>query len=111
MKVIKRDGTTVDFDLNKIVVAIQKANIAVEPEYRIEEEKIHKIAENVQARNRKRLLVEDIQDMVEHSLMDEGKFECADLITDRFTLEEMPEVMDGIKNGTRKIVKAVYVNQ
>ena len=77
MKVIKRDGTTVDFDLNKIVVAIQKANIAVEPEYRIEEEKIHKIAENVQARNRKRLLVEDIQDMVEHSLMDEGKFELA----------------------------------
>jgi len=44
-------------------------------------------------------------------MMDEGKFECADLITDRFTLEEMPEVMDGIKNGTRKIVKAVYVNQ
>ena len=32
MKVIKRDGTTVDFDGNKIVVAIQKANAAVEPE-------------------------------------------------------------------------------
>ena len=74
MKVIKRDGTTVDFDGSKIVVAIQKANAAVEPEYRIEEDKIHKIAKHVQERNRMRLLVEDIQDMVEHSLMDEGKF-------------------------------------
>lgn len=77
MKVIKRDGTTVDFDGSKIVVAIQKANAAVEPEYRIEEEKIQKIAKHVQERNRMRLLVEDIQDMVEHSLMDEGKFELA----------------------------------
>ena len=34
MKVIKRDGTTVDFDAAKIVVAIQKANAAVEPEDR-----------------------------------------------------------------------------
>lgn len=77
MKVIKRDGTTVDFDSSKIVVAIQKANTAVEPEDRIEEEKIQAIAKNVQDRNRKRLLVEDIQDMVEHNLMDEGKFELA----------------------------------
>lgn len=77
MKVIKRDGTTVDFDGSKIVVAIQKANAAVKPEYRIEEDKIDKIAKHVQERNRMRLLVEDIQDMVEHSLMDEGKFELA----------------------------------
>ena len=77
MKVIKRDGTTVDFDGSKIVIAIQKANAAVEPEYRIEEDKIQKIAKHVQERNRMRLLVEDIQDMVEHSLMDEGKFELA----------------------------------
>lgn len=77
MKVIKRDGTTVDFDGNKIVVAIQKANAAVEAEDRIEEEKIHDIARSVQEKNRKRLLVEDIQDMVEHSLMDAGKFELA----------------------------------
>lgn len=77
MKVIKRDGTTVDFDGNKIVVAIQKANAAVEPGFQIEEDKIHQIAASVQNRNRKRLLVEDIQDIVEHSLMDAGKFELA----------------------------------
>lgn len=42
-------------------------------------------------------------------MMDEGKFQVADLITDRFSLEEMPEVMDGIHNHTRQIVKAMYV--
>lgn len=77
MKVIKRDGTTVDFDGSKIVVAVQKANAVVEPQDRIEEYKILEIAKNVQSRNRMRLLVEDIQDIVEHSLMDAGKFELA----------------------------------
>ena len=77
MKVIKRDGTTVDFDSSKIVVAIQKANAVVDPQDRIEEYKILEIARNVQSRNRMRLLVEDIQDIVEHSLMDAGKFELA----------------------------------
>lgn len=77
MKVIKRDGTTVDFDSSKIVVAIQKANAVVDPQERIEEYKILEIAKNVQSRNRMRLLVEDIQDIVEHSLMDAGKFELA----------------------------------
>ena len=77
MKVIKRDGTTVDFDSSKIVIAIQKANAVVDPQDRIEEYKILEIAKNVQSRNRMRLLVEDIQDIVEHSLMDAGKFELA----------------------------------
>ncbi|MBQ7883717.1 MAG: anaerobic ribonucleoside-triphosphate reductase [Phascolarctobacterium sp.] len=77
MKVIKRDGTTVDFDGSKIVIAIQKANAVVDAQDRIDEEKIQEIARNVQARNRMRLLVEDIQDIVEHSLMDAGKFELA----------------------------------
>lgn len=40
-------------------------------------------------------------------MMDEGKFICADLITDRLTLEELPCAMDKIRAGTRKIVKAV----
>ncbi len=77
MKVIKRDGTTVDFDGSKIVNAIRKANAAVEPQFRIEEEKIKGIADSVQHQHRMRLLVEDIQDMVEHSLMDANKFELA----------------------------------
>jgi len=77
MKVIKRDGTTVDFDAAKIVVAIQKANAAVEPEFRIEEDKIQEIADSVQSRNRMRLLVEDIQDMVETGIMEMRGYEVA----------------------------------
>ena len=42
-------------------------------------------------------------------MMDEGVFDPTDLITDRFTLEEMPQVMADIKSGERKIVKAMYV--
>jgi len=77
MKVIKRDGTTVDFDRSKIVIAIQKANAAVDEEFRIDQEQIDAIADRVGAKGRTRLLVEDIQDMVEKQLMDAGKFELA----------------------------------
>ena len=41
-------------------------------------------------------------------MMDEKVFKCADLITDRFSLEELPDVMQGIKDGMRHIMKAVY---
>jgi len=42
-------------------------------------------------------------------MMDEGKLEVTDLITDRLSLDEMPAAMTDIKSGTRKIVKAMYV--
>ena len=77
MKVIKRDGTTVDFDRTKIIRAIQKANEAVDPEERISEDQISAISNFVQEKNRPRLLVEDIQDMVEHQLMELGKYTLA----------------------------------
>lgn len=77
MKVIKRDGTTVDFDRTKIIRAIQKANEAVDPEERITEDQISAISNFVQEKNRPRLLVEDIQDMVEHQLMELGKYSLA----------------------------------
>ena len=53
MKVIKRDGTTVDFDPQKIVVAIEKANAAVEEQCRISESKIKEIAAYVQGKKLK----------------------------------------------------------
>ncbi len=77
MKVIKRDGTTVDFDRSKIAVAIRKANDAVEVEDRIAEEKIEEIITYIENKHRPRLLVEDIQDMVEYKLMEAEKFELA----------------------------------
>ncbi len=75
MKVIKRDGTTCDFDRNKIVVAIRKANEAVDFEDRINDAQINTIVDNIAARHRTRLLVEDIQDMVEEQLMELQKFQ------------------------------------
>ena len=77
MKVIKRDGATVDFDRSKIVVAIQKANEAVESPYRISQHEIDDIADYVSRKDRPRLLVEDIQDMVEQQIMSLGKYELA----------------------------------
>jgi ribonucleoside-triphosphate reductase len=77
MKVIKRDGSTVDFDRSKIVRAVEKANAAVEENERLDQASIEDIADYVSTRPRPRLLVEDIQDMVEHRLMEAGKFDLA----------------------------------
>ena len=74
MKVIKRDGTTVDFDRSKIITAIQKANAAVDAEHRVSDSQIETIVRNIESKKKLRLLVEDIQDMVEKALMDMGKF-------------------------------------
>ena len=74
MQVVKRDGTTVLFDRSKIIAAIRKANASVNEEERISEEKIEEIAQYIERRNRGRLLVEDIQDMVESKLMEENKY-------------------------------------
>ena len=43
MKVIKRDGRVVDYDRNKIIVAIQKANAEVDKNEQVNEEKIDSI--------------------------------------------------------------------
>ena len=77
MQVIKRDGSTVSFDRHKIVVAIQKANKAVEEGERLPESDIDTIASFVEGKKRKRFLVEDIQDMVETSIMEMRGYEVA----------------------------------
>ena len=73
IKVIKRDGTIVDYDRSKIKLAIQKANAEVPEEDRIQEARIDSIIDSIEARRRQRLLVEDIQDMVEQALVAENK--------------------------------------
>ena len=77
MKVIKRDGTTVEFDRSKIANAIRKANGAVDEEDRIEEQYIEEIVSQIEQKHKVRFLVEDIQDMVEEKLMSYGKFHLA----------------------------------
>lgn len=77
MKVIKRDGTFVDFDRSKIIVALSKANDAVEECDRITEEQMEAIADFITEKKKDRILVEDIQDAVEQKLMELGKYVLA----------------------------------
>ena len=74
MLVIKRDGRGVEYDRNKIIRAIEKANAEVESSERITNEKIIEIVNHIEEKKRKRMLVEDIQDIIEEKLMEEGKF-------------------------------------
>ena len=69
MKVIKRDGHTVTYDRSKIITAIKKANAEVEPGEKVTDEKIEEIVQGIESKNRPRMLVEDIQDIIEQKLM------------------------------------------
>ena len=75
MLVIKRDGRTVDFDRTKIEVAIRKANAEVEEAERATDEEIESILAFIEAKKCKRMLVEDIQDIIEQKLMQMNHFE------------------------------------
>ena len=86
MKVIKRDGKIVDFDREKIRVAIGKANVCVEEEDRVNDTQIENIIKYIEKLNKKRILVEDIQDIIEEKLMSLRKFKLAkEYITYRYT--------------------------
>ena len=80
MKIIKRSGTEVIFDPEKIVVAVTKANDSVVPSARMSKVQIKRIAEDVEsaALNINRALtVEEIQDMVEDQIMNQRAFDVA----------------------------------
>ncbi len=88
MKIIKRDGTIVDYDSEKIRVAIQKANNEVTRKEKISKEQIKEIIEYIEELNKPRILVEDIQDIIEEKLMEFGKYVLAKkYITYRYTRE------------------------
>ena len=77
MKVIKRDGRAVDYDRAKIQIAIEKANQEVKPKERANKEDIKGIIQYIEELNKKRMLVEDIQDIIEEKLMEIEKYELA----------------------------------
>lgn len=77
MQVVKRDGTFADYDRTKIAVAIGKANADVDENERASEKEIKEILEFIEHKNRKRMLVEDIQDIIEERLMAYGHYELA----------------------------------
>ena len=77
MKVIKRDGRAVEYNQEKIKIAIEKANHDVNEKERITEKQINTIIKYIESLNKKRILVEDIQDIIEKKLMEIKKFDLA----------------------------------
>ncbi|MFG6329512.1 MAG: anaerobic ribonucleoside-triphosphate reductase [Lachnospiraceae bacterium] len=113
MKVTKRDGRIVDYDRNKIVVAIQKANAEVDHYEQVSDEKIDSIVAGIENKHMDNLMVEDIQDMIEQKLMSEGKFELAKkYIIYRYTREMVrranttdDSIMSLIKNSNKDVME------
>ncbi len=89
MKIIKRNGTEVSFDVEKIANAVRKANNEVSEDYRLTEEQIDKICKKVTALANdlnRAVNVEEIQDFVENQIMSEKAFAVArKYITYRYT--------------------------
>ncbi|MBR4030387.1 MAG: anaerobic ribonucleoside-triphosphate reductase [Clostridia bacterium] len=89
MKIIKRNGSEVVFDITKIITAITKANDVVDENIRMTPMQIRRIAESVVLsceRLGRSPSVEEVQDLVEHQIMAHGAFEVAKAyITYRYT--------------------------
>ena len=89
MKIIKRNGSEATFDITKILVAVSKANEAVDESVRMTDLQIRRIAERVVLACEqlgRSPSVEEVQDMVEHQIMAHGAFEVAKAyITYRYT--------------------------
>ena len=89
MKVIKRNGTEVVFDITKIIAAITKANESVEESARMTAMQVKRIAEFVELsclKMNRSPSVEEIQDLVEYQIMAHGAYEVAkNYVTYRYT--------------------------
>lgn len=113
MKVTKRDGRIVDYDRNKIILAIQKANVEVDRYEQVSEETIDAIVASIENKKADNLMVEDIQDMIEQKLMAERKYELAKkYIIYRYTREMVrranttdDSIMSLIKNSNKDVME------
>ena len=113
MKVIKRDGKAVDYNREKIEIAIEKANNKVKEQERLSKEEIKEITRYIEQLNKKRILVEDIQDIIEQQIMDRKKFELAKeymiyrytraLVRKQNTTDE--SILGLIKNRNRELLE------
>ena len=77
MKIVKRDGRIVEYDAEKIRLAISKANADVAEKSQVSDKQIQGIIKHIEGLKKKRMLVEDIQDIIEEKLMGLGKHELA----------------------------------
>ncbi len=113
MQVVKRNGTVVDYDPSKIKIAIEKANKEVPKKEQANREEIKSILEYIESLNKKRILVEDIQDLIEEQLMSFGHYALAKryiiyrynraLIRKSNTTDET--IMTLIKNSNKEVME------
>lgn len=74
LKVQKRDGRIVEYDRDKIVIAIEKANTELGEQERANQELIDSILDYVEAQPEEILHVESIQDMIEKQMVKKDKY-------------------------------------
>ena len=77
MKVIKRDGREVEYNSDKIVIAISNANKEVGGKDKVSRSSIAEITKHIENLNKSTMTVEEIQDIIERKLMEFGKFTLA----------------------------------
>ena len=80
MRIIKRSGSELEFDITKIIAAVHKANVVVDEDKRLSKKQIDNIAAMVEEdcrRMNRAVNVEEIQDMVENRIMEQKAFEVA----------------------------------
>ena len=107
MKVIKRDGRVVDFDREKIEIAIEKANKEVTSKERTTKQDIKDIIKYIEEMDKKRILVEDIQDIIEEQLMDKKKFKLAK----KYMIYRYNRALVRKKNTTDESILGLIKNQ
>ncbi len=77
MQVIKMDGRIVDYEKSKIETTIERANNEVREQEKASKEEISNIVNYIGDLDRNRILVEDIQEIIEQKLMEIGKYNLA----------------------------------
>lgn len=77
MQVVKRNGAIVDYDQSKIKIAIEKANAEVPNREKASKEDVKQILQYIEGLGRTRILVEDIQDIIERKLAELGHYELS----------------------------------
>ena len=113
MKIVKRDGRIVEYDCDKIKTAILKANNDVSEEDMASDKEIEKIIKYIEGLKKKRLLVEDIQDIIEKKLVEANKYELSkaymlyryerELIRKANTTDE--SILTLIKNSNKELME------
>ena len=113
MKIIKRDGRIVEYDREKIRTAIKKSNNDVSEEDMASDKEIDGIIKYIESLKKKRLLVEDVQDIIERKLVEANKYELSkaymlyryerELIRKANTTDE--SILTLIKNSNKEVME------